>query len=85
MVKRNNAFTHIKGCPKLLDHILCLKTRHIMVYVLPTNQPVFLTGQNDPFVITQMELSSCQGDLNSLSAVLGTVIYPKTRVGPMVL
>ena len=54
MVKRYNAFAHIKGCPKVLDHILRLKTQHIM---LPTNQPVFLTGQVDPFVITQMELS----------------------------
>ena len=73
MVKRNNAFAHIKGCPKFLDHILRLKTRHIMVYV--TYQP---TCQVDPFVITQMELSSCRGDPNSLLAVLGTVFYPKT-------
>ena len=33
MVKCNNAFAHIKGCPKFLDNILCLKTRHIMAYV----------------------------------------------------
>ena len=31
MVKLNNAFAHIKGCHKFLDHILRLKTRK-MVY-----------------------------------------------------
>ena len=40
LVKGNNAFAHIKGCPKFLDHILCLKTRHIMVY--HTYQPACL-------------------------------------------
>ena len=81
MVKRNNAFAHIKGFPKFLDRILQLKTRHILVYVtrqfISTNQPVFLTGQVKLFVIIQMELSSCQGDPNSLSAILGTVFTQK--------
>ena len=48
--------------------------------MLPTNQPVFLTGKVDPFVITHMELSSRGGDLNSLMAVLGTVFYPQNNV-----
>ena len=72
MVKHNKVFAHMKWCPKFIGSYFASEdSAHYCM--LPSNKHVFLTGQVDPFVITQMELSSCQGDPNSLSAVLGTV------------
>ena len=47
--------------------------------MLPTNQPVFLTGKVDPLVITHMELSSCGGDANSVGST-GYCVLPKNNV-----